>query len=253
MASMEANSAPFLDGWTEAAAGGFSGNLISCSWVHYNVEAVCDGYVTCYVAPELRAPGPGGPEAAVVLGCNNGCAIDPALGFLCIDGEGGTTSGGVGPITDPPSGSSGGGATGAPNTLGDEGDVVSDTLLVPHLQTPPDSLRDQMLAWINKLPEWARAELAAIVNDVLSIPRRFKVYYIKVDHPAGDGWVPMAVRHPSPTNVHSFFWAYMGPGWVNEYLLRSLCEEAAHLHYNLRDGDPQLEVRINQCLSEIPQ
>jgi len=239
-------------GSNEANAGGFSGNLIWCSWIHEDVDMVCTGFVTCTVAAELRAVRQGGAVPDLVFGCNNGCALDPSVGFLCVNHGGGTSSGEVGPIEDPPAGESGGGDTGSPNTLGDDDPaVVSDTLFAPHLRHPFDHERDQLLSWINRLPEWARTTLSAIVNDTLSLPRRFRVYLTKIPHPAGDGWVPMAVRRPGVPYVHSSFWVYMGEGWVNEHLLGSLCEEAAHLHYGLRDGDPQLTVRINECLSEI--
>lgn len=239
-------------GSSGANAGGFTGNVIWCSWIHEDVDMVCTGFVTCTVAAELRAVRQGGGTADVVFGCNNGCALDPAVGFLCSDHGGGASSGEVGPIEDPPVGEGGSGSAGSPNTFGDDDPrVVSDTLFAPHLRHPSHDERDQILSWINRLPEWAKTTLSAIVNDTLSLPRRFRVYDTKIPHPTGDGWVPMAVRRAGVPYVHSFFWVYMGEGWVNEHLMSSLCEEAAHLHYGLRDGDPQLTVRIAECLSGI--
>ena len=33
--------------------------------------------------------------------------------------------------------------------------------------------------------------------------------------------------------------------------MKHLCEEGIHLAEGLHDGDPQLTVRINQCLGEV--
>lgn len=213
------------------------------------VEMDCQG-VSCGPMATLRQADGEGPVADIFFDCDIGCTVD--MDYLVYDcgGSGGDVEEGSGGGADPFEGGTGAGPLLANDELGSGCMPLTDTLC--NLSPATDSLKDQVLAHIVRLPEWARNTLTTIVNDT-SMPPRFQVWTNLILDEDPDFWIPADVHHDTLPGLdpNAKFHLYVGPGWANEFLLRTLCHEAAHIYFDLRDGTPALEAKISECLAAV--
>lgn len=212
------------------------------------LEMDCGG-VDCGPMATLRMAEEG-PVADIFFECDNGCTVD--MDHLVYDcgNVGGDVEEGSGGGSRPSEGGASAGPLLANDERGMRCEPLTDSLC--NLRPAPDSLKHEVLAHIIRLPEWARNTLAAIVNDT-SVPPRFQVWTNLILDEDPNFWIPADVHHDTLPGVDpdARFHLYVGPGWVNEFLLRTLCHEAAHIYYDVRDGTSALEAKITECLGGV--